>query len=293
MVIGGIGAVYDVEILDLNEQKNVTLKKPADLPHSLYGMVAGVVGGQIMVCTGYDVSDCYVYDFALNQWNETVSLYAERYGGMGFVSSEDRWHILGGEDLNPLAHYLDTSVFYTQGASAFETGGKLPYQGAFGCVATVNETHVFFAGGWDGYKYRKDAHLLEVAEWRWTRLPDMSVERADQSCGRVGKNNILVIGGTPEGARETSEVFNLLTGERYEGPALPTETGALYGVSQVYQVDETFFVIGGKAGTDDLLDSVYEVDAESFALRLRDERLVTAREAHAVVPIPKEMLREM
>lgn len=296
MAIGGIGANYDAEIVDLSEEKNVTLPKPGNLSLSLFGMVANVVDDQVLVCSGYQISNCYVYDFELNRWNETTSLDTQRYGAVSFVLDGSRWYILGGEDLSTgVARYLDTSVVYTHAhqGGTFEAGGKLPYTGAFGCVAAVNATHVFFAGGWDGRKYRRDAFLLEAAEWRWTRLPDMGVERANQACGRAGAGSIVVLGGSPLPAQATSEVLSLRTLEWTEGPALPTGTGKLWGVSQVYQDERTFFVLGGKSGTDHLLNSVYEVDAETFELRLREERLAAERQDHAVVPVPKSVIRKL
>ena len=81
MIIGGYPESGDVEWLEFGG-RNATgsLAKPTDLPRSsMSGSAANFVDGEVRVCGGNGVGNCYVYDLAANQWNETASLEQPRY----------------------------------------------------------------------------------------------------------------------------------------------------------------------------------------------------------------------
>ena len=81
MIIGGYPESGDVEWLEFGG-RNATgsLAKPTDLPRSsMSGSAANFVDGEVRVCGGNGVGNCYVYDLSNNQWNETASLEQPRY----------------------------------------------------------------------------------------------------------------------------------------------------------------------------------------------------------------------
>ena len=67
MVVGGYGAEYDVEVIDLGDE-NQNCRKPANYPieHASTGFF---FDGQATVCGGgYPVTDsCYSFDFQVKQ----------------------------------------------------------------------------------------------------------------------------------------------------------------------------------------------------------------------------------
>ena len=289
MVIGGYnnGNVYENEIVDFRATKNSTIPEIADLPRGMYGLVANLVGDKVIACGGYRTSSCYSYNFLLKRWAKTTSLDRERKGHVGFVSADGQWYISGGRDYSSSPDvYLDTTIIYKDGA--FTAGQITPYPAYFPCTATVNETHIFYAGGYDGEKRRKDAYLLEVATWTWTSLEDMAIAREYHSCGKID-NDIVVVGGYAfEDAEKTSEIFNLETHSWRAGPGVPTESGQFW-LSQVYQLENTFYLMGGYDGHADI-DAIFELDIESSTWKKREESLGRARGDHAVVAMPTSIL---
>lgn len=289
MVLGGSpqASYRDVELVDLDPQgnNNYTLPKPADLPQDMSGLVANRVGGQIIACGGRGEVNCYTYDFDLGRWVETASMDRARYGAVGFVVNDDLWFVLGGKDHDAENKpVLNSSITYNAGN--FYSGDGLPYAAYFPCVASLNETHVFFAGGNDGTRTRKEAHILEVGPWTWTRLPDMRHERYRVSCGKVG-NKIVVVGGDPN--QDSSEVFSLDTLRWTEGPGVPTASGRFWACPQVYQMEDTFRLLGGYDG-DGWLDTVFEFDPEVFGWRTMGERVARNRDSHGVVAVAEELV---
>ena len=286
MAIGGGPDFTDAELVDFSPFKNISTSKPTPLPDNMWGSVANLVGDQVIACGGAQEDNCYAYDFDLHTWTHAATMDTARYGAVGFVSAvDDKWFILGG---NAYGIVLDTAIVYQQD-NGFTEGGKLPHQVYFPCLATVNETHVFLAGGYGGDGiYYSDAHLLEVATWTWTEVAGMGVARYEHSCGRVGRD-IVAVGGYQEDARRTSEIFNLgILAWRY-GPGVPGESGEFYDAGPVYQLEDTFFTLGGYGGGSHL-DYVYEFDPVTFAWKERRERLVVARSHHAVVPVLTRLL---
>ena len=104
-----------------------------------------------------------------------------RFGAVSFVHG-DTWHILGGYDSiapgNTNAAPVDTTLAYRNGV--FAMGKNLvPGPRTHACVARVNASHVFFAGGAVGRDkdVAKMAYLLEVDSWTWTHVGNMSMPR--------------------------------------------------------------------------------------------------------------------
>ena len=276
----------EVEFVDFSPFKNVSLPKPANLPEPMWGPVADLVDGRVIVCGGRPVGNCYIYSMEDNTWRKTVSLDRPREYAVEFVLG-DSWYILGGRDTttDPFT-FLNSTLVYTDGD--FRPGPDIPHSAYGACITPVNYTHFFFAGGFDGSEY-DDAYLLEVDGWKWTKLGSLHIARSFHSCGRSG-NQIVVVGGcNSEVAGTTSEIFSLDSHTWTIGPGVPLASHGNFCSSAVYQLEDTFYLLGG-GFADYYLDTVFEFDREFFKWQRRKERLATERENLAIVPIPNSIL---
>ena len=270
-------SLHDAEFVDFSPFESASLPKPANLSIPLVGNVANYVQGKVMTCGGFGNINCYIYDNTEDVWLTASSLDTVRSNAVGFVIG-GLWYILGGKDGSKC---LDSTVVYNDGV--FQVGQDIPYCTSYACSVLLNETHVFYAGGYYDASFRQDAYLLEVDGWKWTRLSNMRQARAGHSCGRVG-HKLIVVGGSDE-AGATSEILSLDSLTWTSGPgAPPTPSGSIRGAA-VYQEEETFYLLGGRAGNNEIA-TVYEFDHESFTWKERAERLVTAKSYHALVRIP-------
>lgn len=280
-IVGGYSSTRDVEVVDFGGIQLPSVPKPADLPVDMDGLVAELVGNRIVACGGTAVDRCYAFDFDQNAWKEIAYLDGPRFGAASFVYQGDSMYILGGMD--PDGYLSSTSVILQD--NDIVSGGSLPYPALYPCVATVNETHVFFAGGAIYGGYSSNAYLVEVAGWKWTKVADMTYQRGYHSCGRAG-NNIVAVGGIPSSS--TAEMFSLETLTWSAVPAVPTTNGNEYwGAPHVYQLDETFFLIGGYS--DRTIYLIYEFDFENTSWKLRTEQLARGRGQHAIARVPSQL----
>ena len=289
MVIGGSSnsRIHEAEFVDFSHDGNAMLRQPSDLSYGMYGLVAGFVDDHVIACGGYKDSNCFLYNFRFNWWRQTVSMDTQRKGSVSFMNGDNTWYVMGGRDYSTIPNtYLNTTLVYNDGK--FEQGQMMPYGAYFACSATVNETHIFFAGGHDEDRLRSDAYLLEVDSWTWTRLEDMAVAREYHSCGRAGRNIVVVGGYAANGAEGTSEIFNLDTMTWSAGPGVPTSS-RYYRAGQTFQLEDTFYLMGGFNGNT-YLDTVFEFVPEFGIWTERKERMMTARDRFAVVPVPRRLL---
>ena len=289
MLIGGssdLAPLKTVELMDLSGHQSSLPLEIQDLPTPLYGFVSALVNGQVMACGGFAVKACWSFDLELGSWSQSLDLDRPRYGAVSLVVNETTWLILGGYDPTSRGSFLSTSLAYKDGA--FTKGGELPYAAEFPCVATVNNTHFFFAGGGAFGEYKKEAYLVETETWTWTRLPDMTFSHYQHSCGRVGRREIVVTGGRFNS--NVTEIFSLDELAWRRGSAVPTRYGGFYDSPQVYQKVDTFLVFGGHDKYD-YLDAVFEFDPVSGEWLEREERMASEKGLVGVVPFPNRYFK--
>ena len=198
-------------------------------------------------------------------------------------------HIMGGSDDD--FEYLSSTLLLRD--NIIQPGSDLPFAVDGHCIVSINSTHFFFGGGYDG-KYRAETYLVKIETWTWTEIPSMSVGRNLHSCGMVkgrGGTRIVVAGGElSTEAASTSEILALNSLKWTPGPGVPGAPGGSnkFDYSQVAQMEETFLVVGGSDGQD--LKTIYEFDLNTSTWKLRSESLVTARSLYALVAIPDGVL---
>ena len=158
MVIGGkndSGFLSDVEMIDpFNTESRC--KKIAEFPQQRYFMVANFINGEPIICGGYSNNTfanltleeiCFRLDNKTEKWesHHSPSLHYPRAYAAGALIDGSSWWITGGY------HWyfpsFTSSDILTPKASTFMPFFELPEQMMNHCMAAINTTHVFLAGG--------------------------------------------------------------------------------------------------------------------------------------------------
>ena len=158
MVIGGkneSGFLSDVEMIDpFNTESRC--KKIAEFPQQRYFMVANFINGEPIICGGYSNNTfanltmeeiCFRLDNKTKGWesHHSPSLHYPRAYAAGALIDGSSWWITGGY------HWyfpsFTSSDILTPKASTFMPFFELPEQMMNHCMAAINTTHVFLAGG--------------------------------------------------------------------------------------------------------------------------------------------------
>jgi hypothetical protein len=157
MVIGGqndSGTLSDVELIDPYNAKS-KCTKPPEFPQQRYYMVADFVNGEPEICGGYSnntVSNvtmeevCFKLLHKTNKWefHDSPSLrYPRVYAAGAMVNGS--WWITGGYHW----YYpsFTSSDILPPHSPTFKSSVDLPERMMDHCMATINGSHVFIAGG--------------------------------------------------------------------------------------------------------------------------------------------------
>ena len=299
MIVGGLSKndlLKDAEFLDFSSDKKAAkLPKPADFPKIVYEHAASFVGGQGVVCGGFDTPECFSYSFSENEWRKADVLpwSKPRGGAASFTLDGENMYILGGRH-SIAGLYWDSTLIYAGGK--LRNGPYIPRDVYYPCVVPINGTHVFYAGGFsDAQGYRKSvcyahAYLVEVASWTWTRLEDMRAARTKHACGRAGRSIVVAGGSGLYNGVTTTEILSLDTLKWSEGPRAPTPSGRIQNAA-VFQRKDTFYILGGTEGSlVPVLDTVYEFEPEGRKWKKRKEKLSKPRYDFAIIPVPKSVM---
>jgi hypothetical protein len=249
--------VDDVEVHDLNSF-NENCKDLERFPVRVDAAVASFVGGKLMVCGGSEwtqgqgeigpLRNCYSINDANDLWRPEPSMSEARQGAAASVV-ENIWFITGGSDANKEAlastEYFDGSIF--------RPGPPMPVPNRYHCQVSVNDTHIFFAGG-----VTTDTFMLDWSRQSWIFLDSLPALRNFPACGLVNGVDVVL---TSDG---TTSIFSLTSQKWRAGKALPAVDRGAVGV----QMAESFLVVGGKDDTSSL-DTVYEFNSVSYEWNLK------------------------
>ena len=212
MVVGGIGAERDSEIIIIGGTEDNTCQKPADLPYFGFWVSGGYANGNPMVAGGGDSTDCYSYSFDVDSWTEEEPLLTVREGAQSVVLEDGTLWITGGRDSSNLQS--TTELRSKEGVTA---GRSLPYRTAFHCLVNLNETHVFLGGGMSDVpdRYENRSFILNLETEIWTELPEMNMDRYGHTCALLpNPPRVMVIGGYSHdqtgkiSSTSTTEIFD-------------------------------------------------------------------------------------
>ena len=93
MVVGGNGALYDVEVLNLADDSSECFK-PKNCPLARYS-VGTFLNGRAMVCEEYQDKYCAVYDEIQDKWTNITATNRLRSNAEGILLTDDLFWILG------------------------------------------------------------------------------------------------------------------------------------------------------------------------------------------------------
>ena len=298
MIIGGNrnkkGAV---EILNVSPEGGICTE-PMNLPDDQdlgNGAVGGYIDGKAVVCGGEEGGSlCHGYSFETQEWSELPYQTIEiRQEAAGIALGNGSLVIIGGK--NPAGRSLPTSEILVEGKFLPSTMWPIAFWGH--CIAQLNTTHAFVAGGRnnDDDEDIRAAYDFRLSEGYWTWVTDMNSGRSGHVCGKVedARGNLAVVVAGGKGNLEV-DVFYAGLGKWSEGPPLPHEMDRAAAV----EVGGTFAVLGGLHPGDcpvrqsDCFSSRYIYEFGRLGMdewKMREEyTMEIPRGRHVVVRIPKE-----
>ena len=172
MVIGGrneSGFLSDVELVD-PFNANSKCKKPPQFPQQRYYMVSNFVNGAPTVCGGYSNNTfanvtmeevCFRLMNKSNTWEfkNSPSLHYPRVYAAGAVVNGS-WWITGGYHWY-YPSFISSDILRPN-VTSFISAANLPERMMDHCMATINSSHVFLAGGSYGSGHQGKLHGVNL-----------------------------------------------------------------------------------------------------------------------------------
>ncbi len=191
---------------------------------------------------------------------------------MGWASDASWGLVVSGGD--GLTTY-DT-VERTLDGTTFEQLAPLPSPRRRHCMAIIDDTRLFVAGG---YRFNEmdEALVYESGSGAWTEVSPMPTPRYNHVCGVVAgadDTTDIVISGGYDGRDFLSlvEIYNVEGDAWRTGSPLPQAINSL----SIAGFGGSFLLVGGFDGEVEL-DTIYEYDVQSGDWVLREQRLATAK----------------
>ena len=290
MVVGGMHAFNDVELIDLSGQGR-TCRKPDDFPEAAWGSVGEYFQDRPLVCGGFKgdlLSECYYYN-SNGTWTQGPSMEEPRAYAAATVFNQQFW-VTGGDKSTASSGDPDISnTLYVQGFSSTEVFNStsnsfiksvsLPVLGKRNShnIISIDENRTMLLGG---QVYVQETFIFSDS---WSAGPKLSRWRRSCQAGLVTFNNgtrmIVAAGGIGE---ETTEFLIVDDDQWHFGPDLPYEIRLGASV----QFDSIFLIVGGNNGSS--LDTIWMFDTETEEWTLLNEHLTEARQWMAAFLVPDD-----
>ena len=280
----------DVELIDPFIAKSNCVK-PDDYPLK----TSEITGSAGTFCGGSfenTHNNCYQYLEQNKTWITIGSLNYRRYAASSVLAKGNYW-ITGGGLLNGGTD-LTTSEILKNNIGPIVQSSDLPEQLRHHCMSTINETHVFIAGGdWSS----KSAYLVDVSiePFGFLKLPPMLENRSGAACGTIvwpysptsTTNDFLVIvaGGNYYDITDsstTSEFYSPLANVWVNGPTLPR--GFIKG-GYFTTKEYSLIMVGGQDENGSQRSDVMAFGNVLSSIEFLPGKLDTAREAFAAIAI--------
>jgi len=166
------------EILNIDRSSKRCHSLP-EYPTKVASATSAYIDGKVIVCGGQDseqvFNQCYALTSATSEWVGFFPL-PEPLWDMSSSVIDGKWFITGGR--NRFGRAQAKTYIYNNGL--FEPGPQLPALKFGHCQITINDTHVFFAGG--DYD-QNEAFILNWVTGEWTMLDDLSGMDNHGACG--------------------------------------------------------------------------------------------------------------
>lgn len=114
--MGGEPVERDVEFLSLRSP-SLPCPKPPDYPHTIYSGTGAFVENTVMVCGGFDdltfeySNQCFVYDFASEDWSRGPRMSGRRLRPSSVALDSDRMWVTGGSQDDGLGPFRSTEIY--------------------------------------------------------------------------------------------------------------------------------------------------------------------------------------
>lgn len=109
---------------------------------------------------------CFGYNVTADSWDQ------QPYQLTDSLDSEPSVVLANGTWLTLLAQ-LETNLIHN---GVVSPGPETPHEQSGTCMVRINETHLFFGGG---YAHYREAYIIDVDTWEVTRIQDMIKKRQD------------------------------------------------------------------------------------------------------------------
>ena len=275
-VIGGEGATYLVEVVDLSGEFK-TCDSISNYPVE-YGSVGTFLAseGYVLVCGGFSTNECYFYNTTLDIWVQTASMAHVRESAAATLLTPTQWWITGGT-----SSAITTEVYTSfQGLANFV---NLPAPRTLHNIINIDEKNVMLLGNVEA---TNEVFMFDLTTNLWTELPPLLQARDQVQAGLVtksdGQKEIIVAGGQLPSSSD-SFIFNLETQEWREGPNLPYP---LYSAASVPYGDTVLFVGGARGDFTNLTSTMMKYDQENEAFVILDEKMANARMLFSAFFVP-------
>ena len=252
----GLGDGTTSEVIDVKDPSNKCQNLP-NYPINVDGANAGLFQDKYpLICGGslVGVSDCYMYNPDIGDWEFKLETYNERYRGghvMVFKGSpvESLW-ISGG--LN--ADYERSE--FVDPEDGVSPGPNLPVGLYSHCMLDIgNQNYMVIGGGLKEKYVTEQVYFYDMKTFTWTPGPKLAYGRVEHSCGLLmnpdGRMLAAVVGGIVSGTPGHTDSVELLEidvengmiegAEWMAGPNLPVGLGNHDSVV----VDNTLYTFGG------------------------------------------------
>ena len=170
-----------------------------DYPLKVTGAIGNVIDGKVTVCGGQDlitnkiVADCFQLDHSQVIWKPFPSLVYPRHQSGGGTTAQGWWVIGGTGD----TFSQNTTEVYKNGA--WQLGPNIPdlidFWHSKPCVANINDTHTFVAGG-NAHGDRLTAWIYNWLDESWYIQEFVPYNYGISSCVPVqkGTSKLIMVG---------------------------------------------------------------------------------------------------
>jgi len=275
-----------IDVIDSTNQGRTCLPIP-NYPQPGDLMVATFFEDGIYSCGG-GISDGRILGCFLLDENLIWVPVGMRAGIQGSASSiiDNTWWVTGGytisfvgPDQDPIIHAQRSS--WTFDGKREVSGDFLPYDVYRHCQVTINDTHVFIAGGYND----QSVYVTNWVTEEWMAMEDVPAEeRFGEHCGLLRNPNygpeILMADG------RFSFIFSLTTETWREGPLMPEDIK----LPTYQQLDDGILAIGGHFYQGRAVDTVYKFSEDTYQWELLDVTLSQPSFHLTTAAVPEDFL---
>jgi len=254
----GYGSYGQSEVLSLPSLRPSSCSIATHPSGHVYATVGTISqDGQAIICGGYNydsettLRDCYTLG---KEWVMTQPMPGPR-ASADAANLEGGWWVTGGA-YDGDEHVLDSTLLLKDGE--WHAGEDLP-EGVHGhCMVQLNQTHVFYSGGFNGQGASASSFIYSEMDGF---VPQMEMSRKRYNHGCVLRNNEVWVAG---GYSESVEIFSMSSGTWESGPALPFS--AIGGEMVDFSGDISF--IGGYGDNG---NKIFQLDEEEMVWKVVGE----------------------